>query len=49
MATGLAWTSDLSFGSAIVSAPSMMVVATAKVTFLVALLLVWLSNVIAER
>src|SRR5262249_24126303 len=37
--TGLAWTSELSFGSVIVSAPRMSAVATANVILFIALLL----------
>src|SRR5215475_8382331 len=40
LATGLAWTLDLSFGSAIVSAPRTSAVATAIVILLIVLLLV---------
>src|SRR5882672_429334 len=40
LATGLAWTSDLSFGSVSVSAPRMRVVATANIILFIALLLI---------
>src|SRR5262245_51227216 len=49
LATGLALTSDLSFGMASVSAPRISAVATANVILFMVLLLVRLLNVIAER